>query len=201
MSDPVSLWATVQADHGEMQRLREKYDDRYEPGTARSGGVDIVKDLVTNVGFQQLAVFRLAQACHRRRLTPLAMLISRLIRHLYSAEMHYEAAVEPGIVLVHGNGLVISRAAAVGPRCQLSQNVTLGLSSGNGDRPGGAPRLHADVNVGPGAVLVGPIEVGPSAKVAPNAVVMSDVPSDTVVLPPEPTLRPRGGRAATSSPT
>ncbi len=193
-TDPLSLWATLQADHRALNNTRERYDDRFDVGEAPSGAKDLIKDLITNVGYQQLAVFRLAQALHRRRITPGAMLVSRLIRHLYGAEMHWEARVDPGIVIVHGNGLVVSRAAAVGPRCHLSQHVTLGLSSGGPGQEGGAPRLHADVHVGPGAVLVGPIEVGPNSKVAPNAVVLADIPPDTVVLPPESTTRSRPAR-------
>lgn len=198
MSTSTSWWSVVLADHRALQAMRARYDDRYpDPegdGSLSSGPVAVLKDLATNVGFQQLVVFRAAQVFHRRGLSPIAMLLSRAIRHVYGAEMHWAAAVEPGIVIVHGNGLVVSRAASVGPRCQLSQNVTLGLSSGSGDRPGGAPHLVADVHVSPGAVLLGPIEVGPNCKVGPNAVVMSDVAPDTVVLAPDPVIRPRRAR-------
>ena len=110
--------------------------------------------------------------------------------------MHWEAAIEPGVVIVHGNGLVVSRAAAVGPNCILSQHVTLGISVGADGQPAGAPRLGSNVFVGPGAALIGPIEVGANSKVAPNAVVMSDVPADSVVRPADAVVQQRPKRAA-----
>lgn len=187
-------WSTVVADHAALQAGRERYDDRFASSGLGSAPRRIVRDLVTNVGFQQLAVFRLAQRLHRRGLTPIAMVVSRLVRHVYGAEMHWEARIAPGIVVVHGNGLVVSRSATVGPGCSLSQHVTLGISRGADGRGDGAPVLVRDVHVGPGAVLVGPIEVGAGAKIAPNAVVLHDVPSNTVVMSPPSEVRMRSPR-------
>ncbi len=178
-----SLAATVLADHQQLQASRAKYDERYQSAEAASGRSAIVRDFITHVGFQQLTVFRVVCVFHRRRLTPLAMMVSRLIRHVYGAEMHYGANVAPGVLLVHGNGLVLSRAARVDTRCVLSQHVTLGISSGANRTAGGAPHLHHDVHVAPGSVLVGPISVGAHSKIAPNSVVMDSIPEWTLVTP------------------
>lgn len=140
-------------------------------------------DLVTHVGFQQLAVFRIAQAMYRCRLTPLAMVVSRLIRHLYGAEMHWAADVQPGVVLVHGTGLVISREASVGGGAVLSQHVTLGISRDRSTGRTGAPTLQPNVHVAPGAVLLGPIVVGEGTKVGANAVLDTSVPPFSLVQP------------------
>lgn len=199
MTDHLGWWATVRADHRALQGSRDRYDDRFEAPDIETSTGAVVRDLATNVGFQQMAVFRLSQVLARRRLTtPLAMLVSRTIRHLYAAEMHWEAAIEPGVVIVHGNGLVVSRAAAVGPNCILSQHATLGISVGADGQPAGAPRLGPNVFVGPGAALIGPIEVGANSKIAPNAVVMNDVPPESVVRPADTVVQPRPGRAATA---
>jgi serine O-acetyltransferase len=188
-----SFRLTVRADHAQLQATRQRYDSRFGSGVPPTTWRAIVADLVSNVGFQQLFMFRLASAAHRRRLTPIAMMYSRLIRHLYGAEMHWAASIEPGVVIVHGNGLVISRSAHVSRRCILSQNVTLGISTGGAGQPSGAPRLLENVHVAPGAVLVGPITVGPDTKIAPNAVVLESVPAHCVVAaaPIVVTARPR----------
>jgi serine O-acetyltransferase len=193
------LREVLRADHEQLQATRLRYDTRFDdelPGTTWKG---IVADLLSNVGFQQLFVFRLASAASRRGLTPIAMMCSRLIRHVYGAEMHWEASIEPGIVIVHGNGLVISRSAHVSRRCILSQHVTLGISTGRVGEPSGAPRLLENVHVAPGAVLVGPITVGPDSKIAPNAVVLESIPAHSIAGPAPLVVAPRGGARAGSS--
>ncbi len=169
-----SLLATVRADHDALLASQERYGDGHDSGRS------VVRALVTNIGFQQLAVFRCASWCAQRRLTPIAMLISRVIRHNYGAEMHWNAQIDPGVVIVHGNGLVVSRAASVGAGCILSQHVTLGISRGK-DGSAGGPRLEPNVQVAPGAVLVGPITVGAGSKIGPNVSVADDVAANSVV--------------------
>ena len=193
-----SFAATVLADHRQLQASRAKYDDRYRSDESDSGLAAIISDLATHIGFQQLTVFRLAAALHRCRLTPVAMVVSRIIRHVYGAEMHYAADVAPGILLVHGNGLVVSREAKIDAGCVLSQHVTLGISSGPNRTAGGAPHLHHDVHVAPGAVLLGPISIGARSKIAANAVVMESVPEGFVVEPAPVVVTKR---AAATSPT
>lgn len=184
MSDRRRFLADIGNDHAALCRSRHKYDSRYAgQGGADTGWTAVVRDLITHVGFQQLTVFRLAQALHRRRLTPLAMVVSRSIRHLYGAEMHWAADVQPGVVLVHGTGLVISREATVGPGAVLSQHVTLGISRDRATGRSGAPTLEADVHVAPGAVLLGPIVVGEGTKVGANAVLDTSVAPFSLVQP------------------
>ena len=149
----------------------------------------LLADLITNIGFQQLAIFRCASALHRRGFTPAAMVLIRLLRHLYAAELNWATDIAPGIALVHGNGLVISREARIDPGWVLSQNVTIGVS--RGPLVVSEPLLEADVHIGPGAVLIGPIVVGPRSKIAANCVVMTDLAPGTVVTPSPPVVRQR----------
>ena len=47
----------------------------------------------------------------------------------------------------------------------------------------GAPSLGANVHVGPGAVLLGPISVGEGSKILAGAVLTESVPPGSVVRP------------------
>lgn len=186
-----SLRAAVRADHEALSASQRKYDLR-----DGAGATPLVISLVTNVGFQQLAAFRVAQALHRRGLTPLAMIVSRLIRHLYGAEMHWATNVAPGIVLVHGNGIVLSREATVGSGVVISQHVTLGISTGP-NRTSGAPTIKDGVHLGPGSVLVGPITIGENCKVAANSAVSSDIPPWSIVMSSPVDIRSRARQIST----
>jgi serine O-acetyltransferase len=146
---------------------------------------------VTQVGFQMLIAVRLMQLANDVRLPGVPQIISRLIRHLYGAEIHWHADIAPGICVVHGNGLVISHGAVVGVNCLLFQHVTLGESMHSGRRVVGSPTLEENVHVMPGAVLLGPITVGAGSKVGANAVVDDDVAAGSVVSSPAVDVRLR----------
>jgi serine O-acetyltransferase len=116
---------------------------------------------------------------------------SRLIRHLYGSDIHWDAQIAPGVMFVHGMGLAISSSARIGPRCILSQNVTIGMGRDAETGSTGAPVLEEGVQVGAGASLLGPITVGAYTKIMPNAVVTRSVPARSLVETPAAAVRPR----------
>ena len=176
MANPLRTFATsVLADFGSTQRYRQKYFG--EKVSLKRLPVDAVR----KVGFQMLVATRTMRLLRDLKLPVLPMVASRLIRHLYGAEIHWNAEVADGVSIVHGNGLVLSHGAVVGPHCILFQGVTLGESIDPSSREVGAPRLEAGVHVGPGAVLIGPIVVGEGSKVMANAVVDRTVPPRSIV--------------------
>jgi serine O-acetyltransferase len=85
------------------------------------------------------------------------------------------------VVIVHGFGLAINGGAYVSRGCILFQHVTLGRSVHPDTRETGAPRLEANVHVGVGATLVGPITIGQRSKLAPGVTVTRDVPEESIV--------------------
>jgi serine O-acetyltransferase len=119
------------------------------------------------------------------------------MRHLYASDIHWDAQLAPGVVIVHGTGLVISHAARVGTGCILFQHVTLGESIHAQSRLIGAPTLEANVHVGPGATLLGPIVIGEGSKVTASALVMESVPTRSLVETPAPVVRARGAARGT----
>ncbi len=169
--------STVQADHDTMRSTRERYPT--EGTSMQSHG--IFGDAVHNIGFQMLVAIRVMRLARDLRIPFGAQLVSRLIRHIYGAEIHWNATLAPGVTIVHGNGLVLSHGSVIGPGCILFQHVTLGESIDPLSRLVGAPTLDDNVHVGPGAVLLGPIHVGGRTKIMANSVVDRSVPAGSVV--------------------
>jgi serine acetyltransferase len=188
------LWAAVVADHEQIRRYSSKY---HASSVSRS---ELPKDLVQRVGLQMLAATRVMQALEKARVPLLPQVASRLIRHLYGAEIHWKAQIDPGVALVHGTGLVVSHAAKVGSGCILFQNVTLGESVDPKTREVGAPTLGKDVHVGPGATLIGPITVGDRTKIMAGAVLTRSVPPDSLVCPVESIVSTRRDAQANAAP-
>ncbi len=180
--------ADVCADHEAIRRS----DAKYKPSAAtRAARARLLPDLVQKVGLQMMAAYRVMRLLRALRLTLLAKIASRLIRHLYAAELHWDAELAPGVVLVHGTGLVVGHGARVGPGCILFQHVTLGESMHPDGHEIGTPALDADVHVGPGAALLGPITIGRGTKVTANALLMHSVPPMSIVETAAVTVRAR----------
>lgn len=176
--------AAIRADHDMSLHYRRKYHGE----TTRSS---LLGDLVRKVGFQMLFAYRIMRFFDACRIPVLPQLASRLIRHAYGAEIHWKTRIAPGVSIVHGVGLVLSHAAEVGEGCILFHNVTLGENVNMTTGLVGAPRLGRNVHVGPGATLLGPIEVGESSKIAAGVVLMRTVSPASRVTPAEPVVRSR----------
>lgn len=183
--NPFSAFVTgVRADHAALLRGDARYGNK-------PAGSSLLLDSVRRIGFQMMIAYRTMRLFRGLHLTPLAMVTSRLIRHVYAAEIHWDADLAPGVAIVHGTALVLSREAKVGSGCILFQSVTLGVSIDPVTREVGGPTLEDDVHVGPGASLLGPITIGRGTKIMANAVVMQSVPADSLVEIASATVRAR----------
>ncbi|MFL5321140.1 MAG: glycosyltransferase, partial [Myxococcaceae bacterium] len=154
-SQPVSDFVHgLEADHALMRRAEARYG-HHNPSQGK-----LLRDAVERIGLQQLVLLRATRLFHSAGFPLAAKITARLSRHLYGSDVHWEASLAPGVMLVHGFGLAISHSAKIGPGCVLFHNVTLGMGRDATTGETGAPTLEANVSVGPGASLVGPIIVG-----------------------------------------
>ena len=76
-----------------------------------------------------------------------------------------------GLLIRHGQGIVISKRARIGENCEIYQGVTLG------EKNGAAPQVGDDVFIGANAVLLGGIRVGDGARIGALTIVLDDVPA------------------------
>lgn len=181
--------AAVSADYASVQQNRKKYHQ--EDISAWRMPIDLVR----KIGFQTTFGIRCMQAARSANLPVAPALISRLLRHAYGVEVHFDAHIAPGISIVHGNGLVISHAATIGSGCILFHNVTLGEGLDAKTRKRGAPTLEENVHIGPGATLLGPIVVGAGTKIMAGAVLDQSTPKNSLVTPHKATVSARVAKA------
>ncbi len=114
-----------------------------------------------------------------------AVLRHRFWSAVTGADIPLGSKIGGGLLLPHPNGIVIHPDAEIGPNCLILQQVTVGATGR------GVPRLGGHVDIGAGAKLLGPIEVGDHARIGANALVIRDVPAGaTVVAPPAEILPP-----------
>lgn len=147
----------------------------------RDPAAQSVFEIVTTYpGFHALMMHRLGHWfwCHGFRW--LGRFTSHINRWLTGIEIHPGAQIGRRFFIDHGMGVVIGETAVIGDDCTLYHGVTLGGTSWNkGKRH---PTLHNGVVVGAGAKVLGPIEIGESARIGSNSVVVKEVPEGATVV-------------------
>jgi serine acetyltransferase len=177
------------ADIGEDHDALVRADEKYQAAAGRKHNV--FADAIQRIGFQMIVAYRVMRYFRDARPRFLAKIVARMIRHLYGADIHWDARIDPGVIFVHGSGLIISPASVVSRGCVLFQHVTLGESIDAETRRSGSPTLEPDVHVGPGTTLLGPITVGQGTKITANVLLMRSVGPRSLVEAPAPTIRTR----------
>lgn len=139
-------------------------------------------------GFHALAIHRVEYWATSRPSVPaklvrfVAKAINRvIIRDLYGTDIAHDSVFGRGVQIGHHQGVIVVGGVVVGDGTLIRHNVTLGFRRPNATTE--VPYLGRDVQVSPGAQLLGPITVGDGARVGPNAVVLVDVPPRATVHP------------------
>lgn len=154
------------------------------PETAKTG---IFQDWHANEGSPKgrfvMLFFRLCQRIRRLPSglwilgSPVLGLYVLLVHWIMGIEIDYRSDIGAGLCIRHGTGLVVHPDVRMGVACILRQGVTIG------DRlpRKGVPVLSDNVNVGAGALILGPIRVGEGAVIGAGSVVINDVAAGSVV--------------------
>lgn len=136
----------------------------------------------TRPGFRTLAVYRfgvwrmgIRNPIVRKFTSFLYRIGFRWCRNIYGIELPYSAELGRRVVIEHQGGIVIHGATKIGDGTIIRQGCTFGIRSL--DRLDEAPKIGRDVNIGAGAVIIGPIKIGDSASIGANSVVLDNVPA------------------------
>lgn len=134
-------------------------------------------EILTYPGVWALGWHRVAHALYRRRLFLLARMVNHFSRAWTAIDIHPGARIGRNFFIDHGF-VVIGETAEIGDDVTIYQCVTLGGTSPDDGIAGKRhPTLADGVIIGSGAQVLGPILVGPRARVGANAVVTRDVPA------------------------
>jgi serine O-acetyltransferase len=109
----------------------------------------------------------------------LAAVFVEAVTHI---ELPSQAAIGPGLFLPHAGYVIVASNATIGRQCTLAQGVTIGHRAGGRRASLESPVIGNRVYVGPGAAILGPVNVGDDVLIAANAVVVDSVSSRAVVV-------------------
>jgi serine O-acetyltransferase len=161
------MWKTLVADAIELRRAA-KFDDDL-------GG--LLKALLTTDGYRILAMNRVRELARKLGVPGLNAVLRSLQQAMAGIEIGKDVTLGEGVYFVHPVGVVIGGTSRIGNRVRFYGSNTIGTASDNG-----YPVVEDDVWIGAGARILGPITIGARSRIGANAVVVSDVPPDSVAV-------------------
>lgn len=146
-------------------------------------------------GFWAMIVYRFGRwrytvkpALLRKPLSFLYKLLYKFVQIVTGIELPCEVPIGRGFVIEHSGGIVISGYARLGADCRIRNGVVIGLARVEDPC---APQLGDGVDVGAGAKLLGNIRIGNRVLIGANAVVVTDVPDDSIAVGVPAVIKPR----------
>jgi serine O-acetyltransferase len=137
-------------------------------------------------GFWALVVYRFGRWRYRLRWRWLRMPFSFVYKVLYKwiqiltgIELPCEVEIGRNFVIDHFGGIIISGYAKFGDNCRIRNGVVVGLQRIDDPR---APVFGDNVDIGAGAKVLGAISIGNNVVIGANAVVLLDVPDDSIAV-------------------
>lgn len=160
-----------------VEHLRDDLDAAIDRDPAVTSRVEMA---LASPGLHALWSHRVAHSMWRRggRWRLPARLVSQAARFATGVEIHPGAEIGERLFIDHGMGVVIGETATIGDDVLLYHGVTLGGRSMA--RVKRHPTVGDGVTIGAGARILGPVTVGDHSQIGANAVVVKDVPAQSV---------------------
>jgi serine O-acetyltransferase len=132
--------------------------------------------------FLPVLLCRLAHWFYRLKLAPVAKFVSLLNFFFFGIEIAVRCPIGKGLFLPHTHGTVIG-AWCIGENATVFQGVTLGAREVDFSyQESSRPTVGDGVTIGSGAKVLGGVILGSGSRIGANAVVLSDVAPDLVVV-------------------
>jgi serine O-acetyltransferase len=177
---------------------------RYDQNPAGISFLDLLReDYETHLrdpfsqGFWAIAVHRFGNRRMRVRsrllripLSLLYKILSKWVQWTCGIELAYPVKVGRRVRIWHHGGMVLG-ALEIGDDVNIRQNVTFGVRR-HGDGRWMKPVIGRGVQIGAGAVIVGPVVIGENSVIGANVVLAQDIPANSVVTLPKPIIRTKG---------
>jgi serine O-acetyltransferase len=165
------------------------FRDATELARASQGGSsarEIATAVLSTDSFRITALQRARELSRKLRI-PLANHGLRMVQTAFlGIEIGKDVVLGNGVYFVHPLGVVIGGNARIGDRVRFYGSNTIGTAKDNG-----YPTIEEDVWIGAGARILGPITIGARSRIGANAVVLKDVPADSVAVGIPARFRPR----------
>lgn len=146
-------------------------------------------------GFWVMVVYRFGRWRYTVKPLVLRKIFSLIYKFFYKfiqiitgIEFPCEVEIGQHFIIDHFGGIVISGYAKFGDNCRIRNGVVVGLKNVHEPK---APEIGDDVDIGAGAKILGAIKIGNRVVIGANAVVIHDVPDDSIAVGVPAKIKPR----------
>jgi serine O-acetyltransferase len=150
---------------------------------------------INRQGLWVMAVYRFGRwrygirpAWLRPPLSFIYKVLKLLSQILTGIDLPCEVSIGKRLVIEHFGDIIISGDTVLGDDVVIRNGVTIGLKR-TGER--GAPVIGNRVDIGAGAKILGAINIGDDVVIGANAVVITDVPSNSLAVGVPARIKPR----------
>jgi len=140
----------------------------------------VIEVILCYPGLHAIWMHRFANFLWRKNFKFIARFISHISRLFTGIEIHPGAKIGKRFFIDHGAGIVIGETTEIGDDVLMYQGVTLGGTSL--EKKKRHPTLGNNVEIGAGAIVLGPIKIGNNVRIAAGSVVVKDVPDNATVV-------------------
>jgi serine O-acetyltransferase len=139
----------------------------------------VLRTYLTNPGFKSVYLYRKHRDCFLKDKRMRRRFWFFVRSRIDPIVIYPDAVIGPGLIIAHPQCVVIG-SAKIGSNCCVHQGVTIGPRYGEDAEPLANPRIGDNVTIYAGAKILGNITIGNNVVIGANAVVLTDMPSDTV---------------------
>lgn len=132
--------------------------------------------------FKALLYYKIAHYLYLKKHYFLARWLSFHAKKITGIEIHPGAYIGKNFFIDHGDCVVIGETAIIGDNVTLYHGVTLGGTKNIKSKR--HPTIKNNVTIGAHAQILGDITIGENSKIGAGAIVVKDVPSNTIVFAP-----------------
>ena len=153
---------------------------RYSDNTGMNS---FFKSFILIPGYKYSFYMRLCNYLYSKNSHFFSLLFRIVLLHYeykFGISIPFSTKIGKGFYIGHFGGIVVSSKAVIGDNCNISQNVTIGVS--NRGKNKGYPTIGNEVYIGSGAKIFGSITIGNNVAIGANCVVTKDVPDNAVIV-------------------
>src|SRR5699024_8000897 len=132
-------------------------------------------------------IYYLSRNLYLKKVPLLPRILRFVNRVMFACDIPFKAKIHKSVIFAHnGLGVVVNDNAIIEKNTKVLQHVTIGGNMGKkreiAGRMTSAPVIGENVIIGAGAKILGPIKIGDNVRIGAGAVVMIDVPENTVAV-------------------
>jgi len=104
-----------------------------------------------------------------------------IIEWIMGIELSWNLSAGKGLMLFHGQALIVNGYTVIGENCTLRHSTTIGIKGELNDKFT-SPIIGNNVNIGAHVCILGNIKIGDNVKIGAGSIVTKDIPSNCVVV-------------------